>query len=124
VLPNGEISISPKKNLKNRAMLKACMASNYMYDKALGFCIEYFALYLHTHHHMWDANEEEVDIGEVLEGHAQFKKNAMELEAIHEHVIMNFVATNSLYMYTFQIATCWWICGGIYVHKIIVEMTQ
>jgi hypothetical protein len=124
VLPNGEIYIIPKKSLKNKAMPEACMASNYMYDKALGFCTEYFALYLHTRDHMWDLNEEEVDIGEVLEGHAQFKKlNAMELEAIHEHVIMNFVATNALYMYTFQIATCWWVCNGIYVHKIILEMT-
>jgi hypothetical protein len=59
----------------------------------------------------------------VLEGHAQFKRlNAMELEAIHEHVIMNFVATNALYKYMFQI-TCWWICGGFYIHKIILEMT-
>jgi hypothetical protein len=100
------------------------MASSYIYDEALGFCIKYFALYLHAHHHMWDVNEEEVDIGEVLERHAQFKKlDAMELEAIHEHVIANFVATNSLYRYTLQTSTCWWICGGFSIHKIIVEMT-
>jgi len=68
-------------------------------------------------------NEKEVDIGEVLEGHAQFKRlNAMELETMHEHVITNFMATNALYTYTFQ-TTCWWICGGFFVHKIIVEMT-
>jgi hypothetical protein len=59
---------------------------------------------------MWDINEEEADIGEVLEGHAQFKRlNAMEPEAIHEHVITNFVATYALYKYTFQTITCWWI---------------
>jgi hypothetical protein len=68
-------------------------------------------------------NEKEVDIGEVLEGHAQFKRlNAMELKMMHKHVITNFVATNALYKYTFQ-TTCWWICGGFFVHKIIVEMT-
>jgi hypothetical protein len=68
---------------------------------------------------MWDVNEEGVDIGEVLEGHVQFKRlNAME----HEHVIANSSTTYALYMYTFQ-TTCWWICGGFFVHKIIVEMT-
>jgi len=45
----------------------------------------------------------------------------MELEVIHEHVITNYVATNALYWYTFQIVACWCICGGFFVHKIIVE---
>jgi hypothetical protein len=68
----------------------------------------YFALYLYMGHHMWDVNEEGVYIGEVLEGHVQYKKlNAMELEAIHEHVITNSMATNALYSYTFQTITCW-----------------
>ncbi len=108
--------------MRNRARLEACMAFGYMYHKVIGFYIKYSALYLHTYHHMWDANEKEVDIGEVLEGHAQFKRlNAMELEAIHEHVITNFVAIDSLY--TFQIITSWWMCSGFYVPKIIVEMT-
>jgi hypothetical protein len=91
-----------KRYVRNRARLEACMASSYMYDEALGFCTKYFALYPHTHRRMWDVNEKEADIGEVLEGHVQFKRlNAMELEAIHEHVITNFVVTNALYMYTF-----------------------
>jgi hypothetical protein len=51
---------------------------------------------------MWDANEKEVNIGEVSEGYVLLKKlNAIELETIHEHVITNFVATDALYMYTF-----------------------
>ncbi len=84
-----------------------------MYDEALGFYTEYFALYLHTCRCMWDTNKHEADIDEVLERHAQFKRlNVMELESIHEHAITNYVATNALYMYTFQLATCWWICGG------------
>jgi len=73
---------------------------------------------------MWDVNEKEANIGEVLEGHVQFKRlNAMELEAIPEHVITNFVVTNALYMYTFQSTACWWICGGFSVHRFIMEMT-
>jgi hypothetical protein len=47
----------------------------------------------------------------------------MELEVIHEHVIMNFVAIDALYKYTIQSITCWWICGGVFVHRFIVEMT-
>jgi hypothetical protein len=73
---------------------------------------------------MWDANEKEADISEVLERHVQFKRlNAMELEAIHEHVITNSVAIDALYKYTFQSSTCWWICGGFSIHRFIVEMT-
>jgi hypothetical protein len=73
---------------------------------------------------LWDVNEEEADIGEVLEMHVQFKiLNAMELKIIHEHVIMNFVAIDAFYRYTFQKITCWWICDGFSIHKIIVEMT-
>jgi hypothetical protein len=73
---------------------------------------------------MWDVNEEETNIGEVLEGHAQFKKlNVMELETIHEHVITNYMAIDALYNYTFQTTTCWWIYGTFFVDKIIVEMT-
>jgi hypothetical protein len=67
-------------------------------------------------HRTWDVNEEEADIGEMLEGHAQFKKlNAMEQETIHEHVITNFIAINALCRYTFQTTTCWWVCGGFFV---------
>jgi hypothetical protein len=73
---------------------------------------------------MWDVNEKEACIGEVLEGHVWFKRlNAIELKAIHEHVITNSMATNALYRYTFQIVTCWWNCGGFSIHKIILEMT-
>jgi hypothetical protein len=54
----------------------------------------------------------------------KFKKlNAMELEAIHEHVITNFMTIDALYMYTFQSMAYWWICGGFFVHRFIMEMT-
>jgi hypothetical protein len=74
VLPNGGISISPKKKVRNRVRLEACMAFNYMYDEALRFCTKYFALYPHMRHHMWDVNEEEANIGEMLEGHVGASK--------------------------------------------------
>jgi hypothetical protein len=34
-----------KKYVRNKAKPKGCIALGYMYDEALGFCIEYFALY-------------------------------------------------------------------------------
>jgi hypothetical protein len=37
-LPNGEITISLKKDVRNRARLETCMAFGYMYEEALGFC--------------------------------------------------------------------------------------
>jgi hypothetical protein len=43
------------------------MASGYMYDEALRFYTEYFALYPHIQHRMWDPNEEEKNNNEVLE---------------------------------------------------------
>jgi hypothetical protein len=59
--------------------------------------MEYFALYAHTQHQMWDPTKEEKDNSEVLEGWAHFKKlSIMELQGIHEHVIINFVATEGL----------------------------
>jgi hypothetical protein len=46
---------------------------------------------------MWDPTEEEKDNSEVLEGWAHFKKlSIVELQGIHEHVIINFVATEGL----------------------------
>jgi hypothetical protein len=45
------------------------MASGYMYDETLGFYTKYFALYLHMCCRMWDTNEKEANIGEVLEMH-------------------------------------------------------
>jgi hypothetical protein len=52
-----------RKYVRKKTKLKGCMASGYMYDEALGFTTEYLALYLHSTHHIWDANEEEVDVG-------------------------------------------------------------
>jgi len=55
--------------VKNRVRPKACMAFGYMYDEILGFYTKYFALYLHMCCHMWDTNEKERNIDEVLEMH-------------------------------------------------------
>ncbi len=58
-----------------------------MYDEALGFCTEYFAWYPHIRRQMWDAKEEEIDVGEILIGKEKHKKLTIEeLKAIHEYI--------------------------------------
>ncbi len=86
--------------MRNKAKLEGCIASSYMYDKELGFCTKYFALYLHTTHHIWDANEEEADVGELLSRNKALKwLSPMEMETIHSYVSANFVAAKTLYKY-------------------------
>jgi len=76
------------------------MASGNMYNKALGFTIEYLALYPHTMDQIWDVNKEEVDVGEVLSGNGVVKMlSSLEMETIHEYVISNYVPTEAFYKY-------------------------
>jgi hypothetical protein len=89
-----------KKYVRNKVKPKACMASGYMYDEALGFCMEYFSLYPYTRCCTWDVNEEEANVGEVLVGNEKLKRLSMiEMECIHEHVITNYMATKTPYKY-------------------------
>jgi hypothetical protein len=70
VLPHWMIFACAKKNVRNRAKLEGCMASGYMCDEALqlGFTTKCLALYPHTRHRIWDVDEEEAYVGEVLSG--------------------------------------------------------
>jgi hypothetical protein len=93
------------------------MALGYMYDDALRFCIEYFALYPHTQHHMWDPNEEERDVREVFHGVGKLKRlYAQEMEVIHEHVITNSTPTKALYRYFFLLPH--------YVHSVLLVVSE
>jgi hypothetical protein len=42
------------------------MAKGYMYDEALGFCMQYLSLYEHTRRRMSDSEEEATNVGEVF----------------------------------------------------------
>jgi hypothetical protein len=76
------------------------MASRYMYDKALGFTIEYLALYPHTRNRIWDVDKEEADVGEVLSVNGVVKMlSSLEMEIIHEYVISNYMPTEAFYKY-------------------------
>ncbi len=82
-----------KQNVRNRAKPKGCMASRYMYDEALGFITKYLALYPHTRRRIWDANKEEANANEMLNGNGALKMfSIVEMDIIHEHVITKFVA--------------------------------
>jgi hypothetical protein len=89
-----------KKYVCNKANSKGCIASEYMYDEALAFCIMYFAWYPHIRCWMWDAKEQEVNIREILVGKG--KHNILtveELKAIHEYIITNSTTIKVAYMY-------------------------
>jgi hypothetical protein len=85
-----------KKYVRNKAKPKACMASGYMYDKTLGFCIKYFALYPHTRHHIWNAIEEEPNCWGSLGWKWKIEKVVSSGDGgIHEHVITNSMVTET-----------------------------
>jgi hypothetical protein len=47
---------------------KGRMAKGHIFDEVLGLCTEYMHNFEATNRHVWDANEEEGVVGEVLEG--------------------------------------------------------
>jgi hypothetical protein len=99
-----------KKYVKKKGKLEACMALGYMYDETFKFCMKYFALYSHTRFHFWDVNEKEVDVDEVLVGNGKLKRLFMiEMECIHEHVITNVMATETMYRYYVNHYACFCI---------------
>jgi hypothetical protein len=51
---------------KNMCKPEDCMAEGYIFDEALGLCIEYMQSFEATKRHIWDVNEEGV-VEEVLD---------------------------------------------------------
>ena len=73
------------------------MAIGYNVDKALGFYIEYFKLYLHSKRRMWDDEQELRVAGELPQGASRkVSLTRDDIEQIHEYVISNFVYTAEL----------------------------
>ena len=54
--------------VRDKSKPRAGMASGYMIDESLGFCIEYFCLYKHSKSKVWDPKEELKDSGESSGG--------------------------------------------------------
>lgn len=90
------------KYVRDKARPEASMAQGYVADEALGFCTEYFDLYLHSTRRMWDPDEELGVSGELLlGGHKSVKLGRAELEQIQEHVISHNVHTAELLRYVY-----------------------
>jgi hypothetical protein len=56
--------------VRNRSRPEASMAKGYILDETIRFVIEYLQDFCHIRHRIWDADEEEVVYGEVVEGAA------------------------------------------------------
>jgi len=52
----------------NMCKLEGNMAEGYIFNEALGLCTEYMESFCATRRRVWDANEEEGVVKEVLEG--------------------------------------------------------
>lgn len=49
-----------KSLVRNKARPEASIASGYIYEETLGFCIESFELYEHTSWRVWESNEDDL----------------------------------------------------------------
>jgi hypothetical protein len=66
------------------------MAKGYIGDECLGFVIEYLQRFDVVKRCVWDADEEEGDVGEVLEGvGTKFLMNPTLHDATHQYVLAN-----------------------------------
>ncbi len=70
---------------------KASMAEGYTQNECLGFITEYLQRFDVVKRCIWDANEEEEDDGEVLEGaSSKFLMSTIFWDLAHQYVLDNF----------------------------------
>jgi hypothetical protein len=86
-----------KKQVRNKSKPEGSMAVGYAYDDALGFCTKYLQDFEHTSRRTWDADKEDRDTKEVLEGSGtDVVFSDSELFNIHDYVIHNEECTSEL----------------------------
>lgn len=86
-----------KKLVRNKSKPEGSIAVGYAYDDALGFCTEYLQEFEHTSRRIWDAEEEDRDTKEVLEGTGKdVLLSESNLYNIHDYVIHNKECTAEL----------------------------
>ncbi len=79
-----------KAYVRNYRRPEASMALGYIRDETLGFLTEYMAEYQHVRTRVWNADEEEGVIGEVLQGAVTRKKITLEQrDMAHQFVLQN-----------------------------------
>ena len=87
-----------KSLVRNKARPEGSMAQGYMYEEAIGFVTEHFQMYPAKARVIWDMEEDEQDVGEVMEGQGrEVFWNDHDLKELHEHVIRHSAATDELY---------------------------
>jgi hypothetical protein len=75
----------------NVARPKASMTKGYTQDECLGFIIEYLQRFDVVKWQIWDADEEEGDVGEVLEDvGSKFLMTTILWDLDHQYVLDNF----------------------------------
>ncbi len=80
------------------------MASGYMYDEALGFCKKYFALDPHTRHHIWGANEKELNYWGSLGWKWKIEKVVSSRVAGHANYMVTKVPYKSMLTHVYIVA--------------------
>jgi len=79
-----------KTYVQNMARPEASMAEGYICDECFGFVIEYLQSFEVVQRHVWDANEEEHDVSEVVEGAwTKFVMSPTLRDLAHHYVLTN-----------------------------------
>ncbi len=74
----------------NMAQLEASMVEGYVQNECLCFIIEYLQKFDIVKRRIWDADEEEGDVGEVLEGvGSKFHMSSTLHDLAHQYVLTN-----------------------------------
>jgi hypothetical protein len=79
-----------KKIVRTREKPEGSMSEGYSMQEAMGFCTEYMKDFKNVNRRVWDDDEDERVVGEVLEGNGRcFKLSNKERSVIHAYVLQN-----------------------------------
>ena len=79
-----------KKIVRTREKSEGSMSEGYSMQEAMGFCTEYMKDFKNVNQCVWDDDEDERVVGEVLEGNGcRFKLSYQERSAIHAFILQN-----------------------------------
>ena len=76
--------------VRNKEKIEGSMCEGYLMQEAIGFYTEYTKDFSSVNQHVWDDDEDERVVGEVLEGNGhRFKLSNEERTSIHAYVLQN-----------------------------------